>query len=144
MVPACMGLPYKATPEAVAVKLFCSIKSDYATMKFLQSILLLVIVSSLTSADGLTLSLSHPDPSDLSIIRFTCKDGEYRAVTATFQKNGENITDQISVIINRGGILEFEQTSNQGLGGTFTCTDNGITSNAITLPGENMHTHTYM
>ena len=103
--------------------------------QMLQSVLVLAAIS-LISADELSLSLSHPDSRDLSIVRFTCYDGEDRAVTATFQKNGEEITDQISVIINSGGILEFEQNLDQGFGDTFTCTDNGITSNAVTLPGE--------
>jgi hypothetical protein len=103
-------------------------------MKMLLSIVVLVVVS-LTSAEELSLSLSYPDSSNPSIIRFTCKNGEDRAMTATFQKNGEEITDQVSVIINSADILEFAQTSSNGLGGTFTCTDNGATSNAVTLPG---------
>ena len=105
------------------------------TSQMLQSVFVLATLC-LISADGLSLSLSHPDSSDSSIVRFTCYDGEDRAVTATFQRNGEEITDQISVIINSAGILEFEQNLDQGLGDTFTCTDNGITSNAVTLPGE--------
>ena len=117
-----------------------AIQSDQVIYKMkssqlLQSIVVLVVVS-LTSAEGLSLSLSYPDSSNPSIIRFTCKNGEDRALTATFQKNGEEITDQVSVIINSAGILEFAQTSRNGLGGTFTCTDNGVTSNSITLPGE--------
>ena len=106
------------------------------TSRMLQSVIIVLATASLLSADELTLSFSHPDSSDLSIARFTCKDGEDRAVTATFQKNGEDITDEMSVIINSGGILEFEQNLEQGLGGTFTCTDNGIISNAVTLPSE--------
>ena len=102
---------------------------------FLQSIAVLATVS-LISADGLTLSLSYPDSSESSMVRFTCYDGEDRAVTATFQRNGEDITDQMSVITNSRGILEFMLTQEQGLGDTFTCTDSNTTSNPITLPGE--------
>ena len=104
-------------------------------MKMLLSVVVLVVVS-LTSAEELSLSLSYPDSSNPSIVRFTCKNGEERALTATFQKNGEEITDQVSVIINSAGILEFMSSAAQGLGGTFTCSDNGITSNAVTLPSE--------
>ena len=102
------------------------------TCQLLQSVVVLVVVS-LTSAEGLSLSLSYPDSSNPTIIRFTCKNGEDRAVTATFQQNGEEITDQES----SGGILTFMIIQGKGLGDTFTCTDeNGITSNAVSLPSE--------
>ena len=98
----------------------------------LQSIVVLVAVY-LTTAEGLTLSLTHPETS---IVRFTCKNGQNRADSATFQKNGVDIVDDESVIINDGGILELRLTPSQGLGGSFTCSENGIVSNTITLPGE--------
>ena len=102
---------------------------------FLQSIAVLATLS-LVSADGLTLSLEQPHSSDPSLVTFTCYDGELRAATATFLRNGEEITDQVSVIIKSGGTLLFRIFPGQHLGGTFTCTDHDVTSNAITLPGE--------
>ena len=103
--------------------------------QLLLSIVVLVVVS-LTSAEGLSLSLSYPVSGNPTVIRLTCKNSEGTAATATFQRNGEEITDQVSVIINSMGVLVFTFSPNQELGGRFTCTDNGITSNTVTLPGE--------
>ena len=100
----------------------------------LSALLALVVSLQLTSVRSLTLFVTYPDSANPSTVRLSCMNGANRSENAMFQRNGVDVTVQVTPSITFPGIVEF--TMSQELGGSFTCTADGDISNTVTLPGE--------